>query len=112
MAGKPQRSGSKPGERRGGRTKGVPNKMTGELKEICHQYTPAAIQELVRLSTEAKSESTRIQAIGMLLDRAYGRPVQPIDGDGKGGAIPIRNVTDEERLRALMVLLQKLKFSA
>jgi hypothetical protein len=26
--------GSKPGERRGGRTKGIPNKLTGELKDM------------------------------------------------------------------------------
>lgn len=36
MAGK----GSKPGERRGGRTKGTPNKRTAAMRELCEMAAP------------------------------------------------------------------------
>src|SRR5262245_22406447 len=70
--------GSKPGERRGGRQKGTPNKATAEVKVLAQKYAPAAIDELGRLSTEAKSETARVAAANSLLDRAYGRPMQPV----------------------------------
>ena len=65
--------GSEPGERRGGRQKGTPNKATAEVRELALEYGPDAIRELARLSMEAASETARISAIGMLLDRGYGR---------------------------------------
>jgi hypothetical protein len=49
--------GSKPGERRGGRQKGTPNKATAEVKLLAQKYAPAAIEELGRLSTGAESEA-------------------------------------------------------
>src|SRR5262245_29434827 len=70
--------GSKPGERRGGRQKGTPNRATAEVKVLAQKYAPAAIEELGRLSTEAQSETARVAAANSLLDRAYGRPMQPV----------------------------------
>jgi hypothetical protein len=65
--------GSKPGERRGGRKPGVPNKATAEVRLLAREHGPAAIKELARLTTEAQSEQARISACNALLDRAYGR---------------------------------------
>jgi hypothetical protein len=48
---------------------------------------------LARLAREAQSEQTRVAAIKEILDRAYGRPTQPIDGDGQGGAVIVNVVT-------------------
>ncbi|MGH6877541.1 MAG: hypothetical protein ACREHV_09220 [Rhizomicrobium sp.] len=73
--------------------------MSVEIKELARQYTPAAMKELGRLSTKAKTESVRVQAIGMLFDRGYGKVPQPIDGDGQGGAIKfydLSKLTDDE----------------
>jgi hypothetical protein len=72
--------GSKPGERRGGREKGTPNKATAEVRELAGEYGPAALTELARLSTEANTDTARIQACNAILDRAYGRalPGRPI----------------------------------
>jgi hypothetical protein len=42
--------GSAPGERRGGRAKGTPNKVTLEVKALASQHGPQAIQELARLA--------------------------------------------------------------
>jgi len=70
--------GSKPGERRGGRQKGTPNKATAEVKVLAQKYAPAAIEELGRLSTGAESEAARVAAGKEILDRAYGKPMQPV----------------------------------
>lgn len=74
-------AGRKPGTpRTGGRLKGTPNKSTAEIKALAQKYTPAAMQELARLATEAESESARVAAIRELFDRAYGKASQPIGG--------------------------------
>ena len=65
--------GSKPGERRGGRSKGAANKATAEVRRIAADHAPAAIAELARLATEAQSETARIAACNTILDRAYGK---------------------------------------
>ena len=66
-------SGSKPGERRGGRKAGAPNKATAEIRTLAREHGPDAIKELARLANEAQSEQARISACNTLLDRAYGR---------------------------------------
>lgn len=73
--------GSKPGERRGGRQKGTPNKATAEIRELAQKYVPKALEELARLSTEAVSEQARVSAIKEILDRAYGKATQPLSND-------------------------------
>src|SRR5688500_5913753 len=65
--------GAEPGERRGGRQKGTPNKATGEVRSLAAEHGPAAIAELARLSTQAVNETARIAACNALLERAYGR---------------------------------------
>jgi hypothetical protein len=66
-------SGSKPGERRGGRKAGVPNKATAEIRALAREHGPDVIRELARIAKEAQSEQARISACNALLDRAYGR---------------------------------------
>lgn len=61
-----------------GRKKGVPNKATAEVKALAQRYAPAALKELARLSTKAESETARVAAAGMILDRAYGKATQPM----------------------------------
>lgn len=77
--------GAKPGERRGGRKPGVPNKATAELKKLARQYTGEAIKELARLATKAESEQARVSAIKELFDRAYGKSVQAMEHTGAAG---------------------------
>ena len=85
------RGGAKPGERRGGRTKGTPNKPNPDvmaMKDIARQYGPQAVQELARLAGlaedgvgAAESEQARIAALNGILDRGYGKPSQVVGGD-------------------------------
>ena len=42
--------GSKPGERRGGRQKGTPNKVTAELRGHAQQYTVEALEGLAQIA--------------------------------------------------------------
>lgn len=65
--------GSKPGERRGGRKAGVPNKAAGEVKALAQQHGPAAILELARLFATSESHPARVAAANSILDRAYGK---------------------------------------
>ena len=64
-------------------------KMIGPLRELARQHAPAAIKELARLATKAKSETARVVAIRELLDRGYGKPTQFVGGDENAG--PINN---------------------
>lgn len=75
--------GSQKGERRGGRKKGTPNKATAEIRELAQAYAPEYLAELARLAKEAQSESVRVSAIGMLLDRGYGKASQQMQLTGK-----------------------------
>jgi len=103
MAGK----GSAPGERRGGRQKGTPNKVTVEIKEMARKYGPAAIGELARLAGLTKAagsenEGTRVAAIKELIDRGYGKATQPISGDDEAPAIRIDHGIAGQRVKSLL----------
>ena len=78
-------AGSKPGERRGGRQKGTPNKSTADLKAYAQQFTQEAIDTAVTLMRTAESEATRIAAVSVVLDRAHGKPRQEIEHSGTIG---------------------------
>jgi hypothetical protein len=66
------------GQKTGGRKKGTPNKATRELRELAHEYCPAALKELVRIATKGESDSARVAAIKEPFDRAYGKATQAI----------------------------------
>lgn len=79
-----------------GRQKGVPNKATAEIKALAQSFGPAAIMRLAELAgfavgedgqrlKAAESEQTQVAATKELLDRGYGKAVQPQSGpDGEG----------------------------
>jgi hypothetical protein len=64
-----------------GRPKGVPNKVTRDIKEICRGHGPSVIEGLLRLSKEADSDAAKIAASKEILDRAYGKATQMVGGD-------------------------------
>ncbi len=71
--------GSKPGERRGGRQKGMPNKVTAEVKAAFRKHGPALVKALMAL-TKSDDERVRLGAIQAALDRGWGRPSQAVEG--------------------------------
>ena len=54
-------SGSKPGERRGGRQKGMPNKATAEIKAAFQKHGKALVEALLAL-TKSTDERVRLGA--------------------------------------------------
>ncbi|GBH27933.1 hypothetical protein [Burkholderia vietnamiensis] len=91
------------GRKTGGRTKGTPNRATGELKALASQYGPEAIAALVTLMRHTDNDTTRLAAARELLDRGYGRPAQYNELSGPDGAalfpenpINVRALSDEE----------------
>ena len=77
-----------------GRKPGVPNKNTGEIREVAQQYGPAVITRLAELAaltpgTPADSHAVQVAAMKELLDRGYGRATQPIAGDAEAPPLAI-----------------------
>lgn len=54
-----------------GRPKGLAEQIRARTFDLAAQIT-----ELIRLSTQARSEKTRLEAIGLLIDRAYGKAIE------------------------------------
>ena len=77
------------GKKTGGRSAGVPNKQTADVKALAGQYTEAAIKRLAHLALHAQSEAAQVAACKELLDRRWGRPSQAITGpDGEALKVP------------------------
>lgn len=86
------RGGKRPGA---GRPKGVPNKATRPMREAAREYTEQALLTLAEImKDEDQTGPARVAAANALLDRGYGKPAQPIDGDGEGGAIPVAHLIE------------------
>lgn len=92
------------GQKTGGRRKGTPNKVTREISELAKAMVPESIQELGRLAKEAVSETARVSAIGMILDRAYGKPSQAISHSGAVGSYDLTRVSDADLKRLESIL--------
>lgn len=80
--------GSKPGEHRGGRAKGVLNKATATIRDAAQQYTEEALATLVDVMRDtAAPHAARNVAANSLLDRAHGKPSQAVDATVTGDII-------------------------
>ena len=88
--------GSKPGERRGGRQKGTPNKSSGEMRELAQAYGPKALATIVRLM-DSQDDDMKLRASQTLLDRGYGKPSQQLQHAGHdGGPLDLHSMSDED----------------
>src|SRR5262245_65529296 len=64
-----------------GRKPGSVNKVAASIREICQKAAPELVAELLRLAKHGKHEMTRIAAAREVLDRAYGKAKQHVDGE-------------------------------
>lgn len=64
-----------------GRKKGGRNKATQHIKTMAQPYGPLAIKTLVELMMSGEYEPTRVAAAKELLDRGYGKAVQPVEAE-------------------------------
>ena len=75
------------------------NQPASQSRELVSRHGPDAIAELARLSQTATPDSARLSAIGMLLDRAYGKPRQTLEHTGEdGGPIQVTIAGDDATL--------------
>ena len=65
---------------------GKPKELAG-LREKIRGHGDELVDYLLDLARNAETENTRVAAIRELLDRGFGKPTQPVDGDGEGGPI-------------------------
>lgn len=68
------------GAKTGGRQKGTPNKATADIKALAREFTPKAMQRLVKIIEESDSDAAVVSAIKEVFDRGYGKAKQPLIG--------------------------------
>ena len=64
-------------------------KSITEIKSLARSYTEMAIQTLAGIAQNGTSEPARVAAANSLIDRGWGKPAQPHDGDGDGGPMQL-----------------------
>ena len=71
-----------PGQKKvGGRTRGVPNKVTGDIKAAFLRAAPDAMREIIHLAFHADNSAVRLAACREILDRAIGKPAREVVAD-------------------------------
>lgn len=71
---------------------------------MAQAYAPAALKVYARLMRKSESEATQLAAAEKLLERGYGKPMQPQHHSGAIGTYDLTNV-DDEKLRELERIL-------
>lgn len=63
-------------------------KLVGNVRELARAHTEDALNTLVTITQDVTApQSARVSAAQALLDRGWGKPSQPVDGDGEGGPV-------------------------
>lgn len=66
----------------GGRPKKTPEEL--DLIAACKAKTPSALNVMVEIMERGEQEKNRLTAAQAIIERAYGKPVQPQDIDMRG----------------------------
>lgn len=84
---KPRGPGKKFTKGQSGNPVGRPKRTQEELDLIaaCKQKTPAALEVIENIMAHGEKENNRLAAAQIIIERAYGKPVQPNELSGKGG---------------------------
>jgi hypothetical protein len=64
-------------------------KTPTQIASLARVHTAAAINCLVGIMENGASEPAKVTAAQALLDRGWGKPSQPVDGDGEGGPVQL-----------------------
>ncbi|WP_050935090.1 hypothetical protein [Gluconacetobacter diazotrophicus] len=78
------------GRKTGGRTRGVPNKVTANVRAMAGQYGPEVLERLAWLALNGESHAVQVAAGKEILDRAYGKAKQVTEIEG--GPAPVYQV--------------------
>jgi hypothetical protein len=82
------------GRKTGGRTAGTLNKATSDLKTVAREYGPRVIEKLWAICEHGDTDQARISAAREILDRGYGKPAQPVSGDGDGEPVIVKHLVE------------------
>lgn len=102
-------SRQKQGKRRAPRTAWKPGqsgnpggrpKEVAEVREAARRHTAEAIQTLVTIMRNGTPDRARAAAAEALLDRAWGRPLQPAEVTGLDG-VPLQDIHMLQQIRAM-----------
>lgn len=69
-------------------------KIIAEMRELARRHTPDAIARLAAEMMGGDCSAARIAAANALLDRAWGRPTQPLAGDESMDPIRVTDARD------------------
>jgi hypothetical protein len=64
-----------------------------DVRSLARSFAPLCIKSLAGIVQNGESESARVAAAGMLLDRGYGRAPTALDPDGGDVIVTIRQIT-------------------
>jgi hypothetical protein len=98
------------GKREGaGRKPGQVPAARRELMEMAKDHADRALAVLVEvMDNNQESGATRANAATAILDRAYGKPRQMIEGSGEGGAIKVEATLSDDLRTALDAIAGKI----
>lgn len=71
-------------------------KAPADLRSLARAHTELGIQTLAGIARNSTSDSARVQAVGLLLDRGWGKAPQPHTGgeDDKDIHVTIRQIIE------------------
>jgi hypothetical protein len=64
-------------------------KAPADLRSLARAHTELSVQTLAGIARNSTSDSARVQAVGLLLDRGWGKAPQTHAGDENGSAIQV-----------------------
>lgn len=68
-------------------------KVPQHIREMARALTEEAIGTAAEIMRNpAETGSARMAAVNAILDRGWGKPSQPLDGDGEGGPIKVQAI--------------------
>lgn len=68
-------------------------KVPAHIREMARALTEEAINTAAEIMRNPEETGTaRMSAVNAILDRGWGKPTQPLDGDGEGGPIKVQAI--------------------
>ena len=83
-------------------TPSLPKGGIAEVRELARRHTPEAIERLVKEMKDGDTSHVRIGAANSLLDRAWGKPTQPLAGDADELPAVLTTAKCQQRARELV----------
>jgi hypothetical protein len=96
-----------------GNPRGRPKTLSG-IQELARDYSQPALEKLVRLMQQGKPHAVQLSAATAILDRAWGKPMQPLEHAGPEGErlFPAPADLDDAHLDRMLQLARELRAAA